>query len=251
MANRAGAFIEPGAADGAETTRTPVAVSSLAASAACAGFTGRVGVERAEIDRHGANVLVGQACEFLHHRRHRPRGNAVKTGFAGSQIGEEFILAPGDRRMRQRGQRRRFPALRETAREIGAGLFGAQRVARRMAGAAMAEALDQIGAAIPDRRFGRIGFERLGLVKQRVPSRHQRTQVERKRQRVCGVIGPHRRLRHQIGIERLQVGIARPWRNADRGTPDRDAGRRDGCPRAWRARRQDRTTRRSRSRRRA
>ena len=138
----------------------PVEVSSLAASASCAGLSMALLVERAEIDRHGPDVLVGQRRKFLHHRRHRARGDAVKAGFAGSQIGEQLVLAPGDRRVRQRRQRRRFPAFRETAGEIGLGLFRAERVARRMAGAAMAEAFDQIGAAIPVRRLRGIGFER-------------------------------------------------------------------------------------------
>ena len=159
MANRAGALIEPRAGGDAETTLVPVAVSSLAASASCAGLSMACLVERGEIDRHGANILVGQCGEFFHHRRHRAGGDAVKAGFAGAQISEQLILAPGDRRVRQRGQRRRFPAFRETAGQIGLGLFRAERIARRMAGAAMAEALDQIGAAIPCRRFRRVGLE--------------------------------------------------------------------------------------------
>ena len=110
-------------------------------------------VEGSEIDRHGANVLVGQGRELLHHRRHRSGGDAVEAGFAGSQIGVKLVFAPGDRRMRQRGQRRRLPAFGKAAGEIGAGLLRAERIARRMAGAAMAEALDQIGAAIPCRRI--------------------------------------------------------------------------------------------------
>ena len=106
----------------------------------------------------------GSASEFFHHRRHRARGNTVEAGFAGPQIGEQFILAPGNRRLRKRRQRRRFPALRETAGQIGVGFFRAERITRRMAGAAMAEALDQIGAAIPGRRFCRVCFERAALM---------------------------------------------------------------------------------------
>ena len=131
------------------TCRVLVAASSLAASASCAGLIDGGLVERAEIDRHGADVLIGQCGEFLHDRRHRSGGDAVQAGLAGSQISVKLILAPGDRRLRQRCQGRRFPAFREAAGEVGALPFRAQRVARRMAGAAMAEAFDQIGAAIP------------------------------------------------------------------------------------------------------
>src|ERR1700686_3196157 len=46
-------------------------------------------------------------------------------------------------------------------------------------------------------------------MKQRVPTRDQRAQVEWKRQRVFWIFGTYRRLRHQVGIERLQIGISR------------------------------------------
>ena len=74
----------------------------------------------------------------------------------------------------------------------------------------MAEAFDQIGAAIPCLGFGRVGLKYAGLVEQRIPSRHQRAQVERKRQRILRRLRAHRRLRHQIGIERLHVGVGGP-----------------------------------------
>src|SRR5258705_10837279 len=86
-------------------------------------------------------------------------------------------------------------------------LFCAKRVARRMTSAAMAKTLDQIGAAIPHCRLRCVSLEHTWLVKQRVPTRHQRTPVERKRQRAVWSIGAHWRLRHQISIERLQVSV--------------------------------------------
>ncbi len=46
------------------------------------------------------------------------------------------------------------PAPRPRHRPDAHLLFGAERVARRMAGAAMAEAVDEIGAAVPLRAFG-------------------------------------------------------------------------------------------------
>ncbi len=77
-----------------------------------------------------------------------------------------------------------------------------------MACAAMAEAFDQIGAAIPDFRFRRISLEDIRLMEQRVPSRQQGTKIERKRQLVSRNLRSHRRLRHQISVERLQIGVA-------------------------------------------
>ena len=72
----------------------------------------------------------------------------------------------------------------------------------------MAEAFDQIGAAIPACRLRRIGFERAGLMEQRVPSRQQRTQVERKRERGVGRLSARTGgCAIRIGIERLQVGV--------------------------------------------
>jgi hypothetical protein len=81
------------------------------------------------------------------------------AGLARPQIREQLVFAPGDRRLRQRGQRRCLPALGEAAGEIGAGFLGAERVARRVTCGAVAEALDEISAAIPDRRFRRIRLD--------------------------------------------------------------------------------------------
>ncbi len=105
-----------------------------------------------------------------------------------------------------------------------------ERVARRMAGAAMAEAFDQIGAAIPDFGFGRVGLERIGLVEQRVPSRHQRAQIERERAACCSA-SPRAPPAAPSGKRRAPACRRRwSWRSACRETPDRDAGRRDEMP---------------------
>ena len=73
----------------------------------------------------------------------------MKARLAGSHVSEQLVLAPRDRRARQRGQRRRFPAFGKSAGKITARDLGAEFVARRVAGAAMAKAFDEIGAAIP------------------------------------------------------------------------------------------------------
>ena len=130
MADRAGAFID--ACAGGRGSNHPSAGETFEfdGQRVLVGLTDRRVVEGTEIDRHGPDVLVGQSGEFFHHRRHRAGGDAVEAGFAGAQIREQLVLAPGDRRMRQRGQRRRLPAFGEPACQIGVRLLSAERVAR-------------------------------------------------------------------------------------------------------------------------
>ncbi len=91
-----------------------------------------------------------------------------------------------------------------------AGLFRAERVARRVAGAAMAEAFGEIGAAVPllvARRLVAVGA---GLQEQQVPAGHQLALVEGERQLVGRRFAVHRRLAHQVGVQGLQVFVASP-----------------------------------------
>ena len=69
----------------------------------------------------------------------------------------------------------------------------------------MAEAFDQIGAAVPLRRFGRIGLVLALVEEQRAPSEDQRAVVEGKLQIVRTVDLLHRRDRAQIGEDRVAV----------------------------------------------
>src|ERR1700722_8015583 len=90
------------------------------------------------------------------------------------QIFVESALVPGDRRERKSIERRRMPALDLAAGEMQRVLFfRAERVARRMTGRAMAEAFDEIGAAVPQLGVGGVWREGFGLVEQRIPRRHQ------------------------------------------------------------------------------
>ena len=210
VAHRAGPLVKPGAdAGGGRCARAGRGFQSRAERLLRRAIHG-VLVERSEIDRHGADIGIRKCCELLHHGRHRPGGDAVKTRLASSQVCVKLILTPWNRRLRQRRQRGRFPAFRKSAGEIGVRLLCAQRVPRRMAGTAMAEAFDQIGAAIPSLGLGRLGLENHRLVEQCIPSRQQRAQVERKREGVVRRLRTHRRLRHQISIERLHVGVGAP-----------------------------------------
>ena len=44
-------------------------------------------------------------------------------------------------------------------------------------------------------------------MEQRIPSGKQRTQVEREAKRILWRVGTHRRLGHQVSIQRLEIGI--------------------------------------------
>ncbi|SVJ63226.1 Uncharacterised protein [Klebsiella pneumoniae] len=153
--------------------------------------------------------LLGQA--FADHWRHRPAGDPVVGRIAVAEVGVEGLLAPGDGRRRTGVQGWRGPALRLAAGEVrAAGLFRAERIARRVAGAAMAEAFGEIGAAVPllvARRLVAVGA---GLQEQQVPAGHQLALVEGERQLVGRRFAVHRRLAHQVGVQGLQVFVASP-----------------------------------------
>ena len=106
--------------------------------------------QRGKIGRHRPDIGIGQLPQLGDHRRHRTRDRAVMLRGASLQIGIQLRLAPGNRPGRKPGQRRRRPALGLAASEIGAAaLLRAERIARRVAGAAMAEPIDEITPAIP------------------------------------------------------------------------------------------------------
>jgi hypothetical protein len=72
----------------------------------------------------------------------------------------------------------------------------------------MAETFDQVAALVPLRALRRIGLERSLVEKKRLPDRQRRADVDGKAE-VVGARGlAHRRdRRHQVGIDRVDVGI--------------------------------------------
>ncbi|MNC39390.1 hypothetical protein D3C75_880460 [compost metagenome] len=135
----------------------------------------------------GEAVLSG--FEQLHSVWHRPQitqaqGAPVLDGFPG-----EEVLA--------------------TAAGVTHGLFLKGDAARGMAGATMAQALHQIGAAIDQRIAVRVGFERLIIDKCPVPECQPPAHVERPAH-VGGLVGLADRLHrlHQVGVQRLHVLLA-------------------------------------------
>ncbi len=120
-----------------------------------------------------------------------------------------MLDGPGQRRRRSSVQCRRVPALGVAAGELPVFLLGAERVARRVAAAAVAERLDEVRAAVPFGAARRLRTER-GLAQvERVPAGDQRPDAEREADVVRPVRRPHRVARHQVCVERVQVVVAR------------------------------------------
>ena len=83
----------------------------------------------------------------------------------------------------------------------------AQRIARGVAGAAMCQSLDQIGAAVPFRAFRAVGTIGAMAQEQQLPARDDDALIERKRQLVVAGRLANRPPRHEIRIERAVVFV--------------------------------------------
>src|SRR4051812_23457908 len=81
-------------------------------------------------------------------------------------------------------------------------LGAAERVARRMALAAMGQTLDQIGAAVDLSRCGCVRLERSRTEEQLAPYQKALADVEREPQRVRLPRLCHRREREQVSLDR-------------------------------------------------
>src|SRR3569832_1003782 len=97
---------------------------------------------------------------------------------------------------------RRKPSVDPTAGKSCVLPFGAEKALRCVAGAAKAEAFDQIAAAIPLSAFVLVGLENARTEESEVPQSHQRTIVQLP-------IELASRRRVVDGIERLEVGAER------------------------------------------
>src|SRR5262249_36941759 len=100
-----------------------------------------------------------------------------------------------------------IPTFRATA-AIGRGRSRTHDVAWAMAGAAMAESLDKIGAIVPLRVLRRIRLERGLVEEQRFPDGGRCAGIEGKTKIVPARRFPHGlNSGHQISIDRIDVGI--------------------------------------------
>src|SRR5262249_41631866 len=104
--------------------------------------------------------------------RHRPIDDAARRYAALQEIRDVLQAPVAEAGLAIGGQRRGVPVLHgnEAALEGVRLRRAAERIDRRMAHAAMAEALDQVGAAIPLGRFGRVRLELAFAEEQRAPA---------------------------------------------------------------------------------
>ena len=118
---------------------------------------------------------------------------------AALQIFDDVFHAPGFQpAARGAVEPRREHALHAAAAIGLAAFVGAKHVLRRVAGAAMADALDQIAAAIPFRALLLVRLQNAGLEEQPVPAAHHDAIVQRPAQ-----FGRRR------GVLRTGVSVAR------------------------------------------
>ncbi len=84
-------------------------------------------------------------------------------------------------------------------------LFGAERVLRRVAGAAMGEGFDEVATAIPVRTLALVRLDDSRREEQCVPGAHQHAIVERPAQLRRRRLVVDRRQRREIGADRQDV----------------------------------------------
>src|SRR5262249_60577943 len=94
-------------------------------------------------------LVHARLSERAWHKTHRPGGRCMRLAEARAQISEEFVDGPRLTRTRPGIQRGRVPAFDPRAVKRAVTLLAAERIARRVAAAAMGEAFDQLAAAIP------------------------------------------------------------------------------------------------------
>ena len=165
------------AGDAGAVRRSPCPPSSPPPAAARPSGSGAPAGRLLQIDRDGADIGVAHLRGRIDHDLgHRAAGMAPGRCGRSADIRRcprrSTISARCARRRRAAARTSRRPSRRHSAL---AALVGAEHVLRRVAGAAMAGALDQIAAAIPFRAFLLVGLEDAGPEEQQVPGRASRT----------------------------------------------------------------------------
>src|SRR5258708_12081624 len=110
---------------------------------------------------------------------------------ATMQIGIKRTGIPWHRRRRLRVERIGLPVVDIATGERGAGTLGAERIARGMAGAAMRQALDQIGAPIPFPAFRIFWLVGAAIQENKFPAHHPPPPLNPERNLVSTPSGPH------------------------------------------------------------
>ncbi len=163
-----------------------------------------------EVGRHGLDIAVGQVLQaVLDGFGHRASGLGLAGHAAGLQVLHQLGLGPAaDAVDGIRGDVGRIPGAQRAATQVAAAVFGHQRIARGVAGAAVGQRIDQVGAMVPLRRLAGIGFEALVLQVERIPHGHRQADVEGERQgRLRRGLVHRLDAMHEVGVERLGVFI--------------------------------------------
>ena len=126
------------------------------------------------------NVVLRLLEKVIDDGSHRSGGDSVVFVPPIEQIVGERFLLPGNAVRRDRNERRGFPSLRFAAGKAAAQLFGAKRIARGMASAAVPETLHEVGAPVPFVVPGIVGDIGAAVEEQQVPTGNQDPDVERK-----------------------------------------------------------------------
>ena len=113
-----------------------------------------------QVNGDRAQIGVGQMRGGVHDRvRHRSGGGIIAVA-PGFEVEGNVVDRPiPNAEAAAARQVRRVPVLQHGSLHCLAVLVAAHRVLRRVAQPAMLRGLDQIGAAVPFRRFAGIGFE--------------------------------------------------------------------------------------------
>ena len=112
--------------------------------------SGGCGLQGHQVVGDGAHIGLVHLGQGLHHSGHAAPGDAVLGVVALAQVVQHRGFSPGHGAAAGSTQRRGLPAIDQGAAQVRtAGLLGAQRVARRVAGAAVAQAVDERGTPVP------------------------------------------------------------------------------------------------------
>ena len=147
------------------------------------------GAQRVDISGDREHVDLVLLVQGIDDRCHRPGRHAVLRVPAVHQVGDELELGPWLLREVVLVERRRVPAFGAAA-AIGRRRARTQEIARAVAGGAMAETFDQIGALVPRGILRWIRPERGLVEEQRLPDRERGADVEGKAEIVARASSP-------------------------------------------------------------
>ena len=173
------------------------------------GWLGIARCQRLEIDRHCPRIFVGEVLQaVVDDFGHRPVDRGARRHTHLQQVGKILDAPVAQPRFAARRQRRRIPVLvRNHPAFKGFGFARtAQRIDGGMAHRAMAQALHQVGAAIPLGALIRVGAELTLPEVEGAPADQQIALVVGESQFMRPVFLAHRRHRLQVGEEGVRVG---------------------------------------------